>query len=87
MLPLVEARDEVGALDRRIHEAARVLRRREDQVQQQAREQAALNTQLEQARKELDQFFSLSLDVMGIAGTDGRFIRVNPSWERTLGWE
>jgi PAS domain S-box-containing protein len=86
LLPLVEARDEVGAVDRRLHETAGLLRRRDDQLQQHVRDQAALNADLELARKELDQFFSLSLDVMGIAGTDGRFNRVNRSWERTLGW-
>ena len=86
LMPLVAARDEVGHLDRRMHEAADLLRRRDEQLEQQAREQAVLNAELQLARNELDQFFSLSLDVMGIAGTDGKFIRVNPSWERTLGW-
>ena len=86
LMPLVAARDEVGYLDRRMHEAADLLHRRDEQLQRQAREQAALNVDLEVARNELDQFFSLSLDPMGIAGTDGYFQRVNPAWERTLGW-
>ena len=38
------------------------------------------------ARQELDQFFSLSLDLLGIADVDGRFKRVNAAWERALGW-
>jgi PAS domain S-box-containing protein len=38
------------------------------------------------ARQELDQFFSLSLDLLGIADIDGRFKRVNAAWERALGW-
>ena len=84
--PLVEARDEVGYLDRRMHEAADLLERRDEQLYRQACEQAALNVALELAQKELDEFFSLSLDPMGIAGTDGRFQRVNPAFERTLGW-
>jgi formate hydrogenlyase transcriptional activator len=35
--------------------------------------------------EELDQFFSVALDLLCIANTDGYFVRLNPSWERTLG--
>ena len=38
------------------------------------------------ARAELDQFFLLSLELLYIGGFDGRFRRVNPAWERALGW-
>ena len=35
--------------------------------------------------EELDQFFSVTLDLLCVANTDGYFLRLNPSWERTLG--
>jgi PAS domain S-box-containing protein len=37
-------------------------------------------------RRDIDRFFDLSLDLMGIANTEGRFIQINPAFTDTLGY-
>ena len=41
---------------------------------------------LRQKTEELDQFFNVNLDLLCIANTDGYFLRLNPAWERILGY-
>jgi PAS domain S-box-containing protein len=69
---LAPARDEVGQVSRRLDEAAALLTQHVQELQE--------------TRDELDRFFSLSLDLLCIAGPDGRFTRVNPAWHQVFGW-
>lgn len=42
--------------------------------------------ELRKKSQELELYFSSSLDLLCIANTDGRFIRLNPEWEKVLGY-
>jgi PAS domain S-box-containing protein len=41
---------------------------------------------LVQKTKEMDQFFTITSDLLCMANTDGYFLRLNPAWERALGY-
>jgi PAS domain S-box-containing protein len=43
-------------------------------------------TGLNQARAELEKYFTLSIELLCIAGADGYFKRLNPAWEKVVGF-
>lgn len=52
----------------------------------QRRRRRSAEASLRQKTEELDQFFSVTLDLLCIANTDGYFLRLNPAWEKVLGY-
>ena len=52
----------------------------------QKRRRRSAEESLSQKTEELDQFFNISLDLLCIANTDGYFLRLNPPWEKVLGY-
>lgn len=44
-------------------------------------------TDRKKAQAERDRFFTLSLDLIGIATFEGEWVRCNPAWQRIMGYE
>lgn len=66
-------------MERAIHHEHRQLQAEIAQRQQAER-------RLQQKHDELEHFFSLALDLLCIADTDGRFIKLSRAWEVTFGY-
>jgi PAS domain S-box-containing protein len=69
---------------------AEQIRRQGEQLRQlqqveHKRELAAVEDRLE-AETKRNRFFTLALDLLAIADFNGRFLQINPVWEKTLGY-
>ncbi len=75
--------EEIAAWD----EGIVALHHRIEQLQAQAAEDKRALESLRQSQSELERLFSYSLEMLCVAGLDGYFKRVNPAFERTLGYD
>ena len=80
---VVTGTDEIGRFGSAFNVMAARVAESHDALE--ARVQARTQ-ELVQSREEMDQFLSMSLDLLCIADVAGRFTRVNPAWEEALGW-
>ncbi|MFA6242902.1 MAG: PAS domain S-box protein, partial [Candidatus Hydrogenedentales bacterium] len=55
-------------------------------VKEDITERKRAEAELQAKKEELDRYFTSSLDLLCIASTTGRFIRLNPEWEKVLGY-
>ncbi|KYG04824.1 hypothetical protein BE21_44595 [Sorangium cellulosum] len=71
-----------GSHAKRAHGGADVARSRARPRQDERRSRTSARA----GSEERERFFSLSLDLLCVAGTDGRFKDLNPRWEQVLGY-
>jgi PAS domain S-box-containing protein len=93
----ITRRDEIGrlgavfnAMTERVEHAHRELEERVQQRTATLEKTSGILAQrvreLKESREELNQFFSLTPDMLCIADLEGRFTRVNEAWHDALGW-
>lgn len=70
----------------RLHDAHHELLRQKKQLDEALAREEYANELLIEKSEELEKYFSTSLDMLCIADTDGTFLRLNPEWERVLGY-
>jgi PAS domain S-box-containing protein len=75
-----------ASLELRVSERTEEWREVNEQLQLELAARQQTTEALQQKTEELDRFFSIALDLLCIAHTDGFLRRINVAWEKTLGW-
>ena len=70
----------------RLSEANQELKRQKTDIDSSLRRYEETAAELEKKHEELERYFSSGLDMLCIANTAGEFVRMNPEWERVLGY-
>ena len=70
----------------RLFEAHVGLKTQKEQLDRALVQEERAHEQLESKSEELERYFSSSLDMLCIANTEGKFVRLNPEWEKVLGY-
>jgi P-type Cu+ transporter len=87
---LERAQDELqkayAGVEERVKERTADLGLANESLQVEVKERIQAEEKIREKTEELDRIFSLSLDLLCIAGIDGRFHKLNPAWEQTLGF-
>lgn len=73
-------------LEELIAERTAELRLANERLQKEIEERRQIEEALREKTEELDRYFTLSLDLLCIADTEGFFRRLNPEWQKTLGY-
>ncbi len=84
-IPMLHRADVVGVLEFFSHES-REPRPSELATMTAVGSHIGVHVQRRRAADELERFFELSLDLFCVASLDGYFLRLNPAWERVLGF-
>ncbi|HYG21278.1 MAG TPA: ATP-binding protein [Verrucomicrobiae bacterium] len=73
-----------------LHRKTELIRKQSEQLRcvEQARHERALAeaTDRLEAETKRNRFFTLAIDLLGIADFNGYFLQINPSWEKVLGY-
>jgi PAS domain S-box-containing protein len=70
----------------RLYDAHMELKRQKENLNTALIKNEQTAEELETKNEELERYFSSSLDMLCITDTNGRFIRMNPEWEKVLGY-
>ena len=81
-----EIRDLNTNLEQRIKERTEELAEANEELMQEIEERTAIEEALILKSNELENFFRVALDLLCIADTSGKFIKVNKAWESILGY-